>query len=63
MFDTQIAAAFAGFTANVGLQKLLFDALNVGLPKTETLTNWLQRPLTPEQVEYALDDVRFLGQF
>lgn len=62
VFDTQVAAAFAGFKANVGLQKLLFDAINIGLPKTETLTNWMQRPLTSEQVEYALDDVRFLGR-
>ena len=62
VFDTQMAAAFAGFASNMGLQKLLFDALKVGLPKTETLTNWMQRPLTPEQVEYALDDVRFLGR-
>ena len=62
VFDTQVAAAFAGFKANMGLQKLLFDAVNVGLPKTETLTDWMLRPLTSEQVEYALDDVRFLGR-
>ena len=62
VFDTQIAAAFAGFRSNIGLQALLFDALKVGLPKTETLTDWSQRPLTPEQVEYALDDVRYLGR-
>ena len=62
VFDTQIAAAFAGFKANIGLQKLLFDAIRIGLPKTETLTDWSQRPLTPEQVEYALDDVRYLGR-
>ena len=57
-----LAAAFAGFASGMGLQKLLFEALKVGLPKTETLTDWLQRPLTPEQVEYALDDVRYLGR-
>ena len=60
VFDTQLAAAFAGFGAGIGLGKLLFEAINIGLPKTETLTDWLQRPLTDAQVEYALDDVRYL---
>ncbi len=60
VFDTQLAAAFAGFGAGIGLQKLLFDAIGVGLPKTETLTDWTMRPLSPAQVEYALDDVRYL---
>lgn len=60
VFDTQFAASFAGFPAALGLQKLLFEALDVGLPKTETLTDWLQRPLTAAQIRYALDDVRYL---
>ncbi len=60
VFDTQLAAAFAGFPAGIGLQKLLFDAIGVGLPKTETLTDWTMRPLSPAQIEYALDDVRYL---
>ncbi len=60
VFDTQLAAAFAGFQAGIGLQKLLFEAIGVGLPKTETLTDWLHRPLTAAQIEYALDDVKFL---
>ena len=60
VFDTQLAAAFAGFPAGIGLQKLLLEAIDVGLPKTETCTDWLQRPLSPAQVQYALDDVRYL---
>ena len=60
VFDTQLAATFAGFPAGVGLQKLLFDAIGVGLPKTETCTDWTRRPLSPAQVDYALDDVRYL---
>ncbi|MCR5415153.1 MAG: hypothetical protein K6F50_10570 [Kiritimatiellae bacterium] len=60
VFDTQLAAAFAGFPGGIGLQKLLFDAIGVGLPKTETLTDWMRRPLTAAQIEYALDDVRYL---
>ncbi len=60
VFDTQLAAAFAGFPAGIGLQKLLFEAIDIGLPKTQTLTDWTQRPLSPAQLEYALDDVRYL---
>lgn len=60
VFDTQLAAAFAGFPGGIGLQKLLFEAIDVGLPKTETCTDWTQRPLSDAQVRYALDDVRYL---
>ncbi len=61
VFDTQLAAAFAGFRSGIGLQKLLFDALDVGLPKTETCSDWTLRPLSDAQVRYALDDVRYLS--
>lgn len=60
VFDTQLAAAFAGFPAGYGLQKLLFESINIGLAKTETLTDWTQRPLTEAQIAYALDDVKYL---
>ena len=62
VFDTALAAGFAGFPAGIGLQRLLEDALGIGLPKTETRTDWCRRPLTPQQVEYALDDVRYLAE-
>ena len=61
VFDTQCAAGFAGFSSNIGLQKLLQEAIDVGLAKTETCTDWTQRPLTDAQVRYALDDVRYLA--
>lgn len=62
VFDTQQAAAFAGFRSKIGLQKLLSEVLGVDLPKTETQTDWTHRPLTEAQVEYALDDVRYLPE-
>ena len=60
VFDTQLAAAFAGLPSGLGLQKLLFEVIDVGLAKTQTLTDWTQRPLTKAQLQYALDDVRYL---
>ncbi len=62
VFDTQLAAAFAGLPANLSLQKLVQEAAGVGLAKTETTTDWMQRPLTEAQIAYALDDVRYLGE-
>ena len=62
VFDTQCAAGFAGFASTIGLQKLLQEVLGVGLAKTETRTDWTQRPLTDAQVRYALDDVRYLAE-
>lgn len=60
IFDTRCAAGFAGMSSTLSLSNLLRMCLNVLLPKTETRTDWLQRPLSDEQLEYALDDVRYL---
>lgn len=60
VFDTQLAAAFAGFRSGIGLQDLLFEACGIGLAKTETCSDWTARPLSASQVRYALDDVRYL---
>ena len=60
IFDTRCAAGFAGLSSNLSLGNLLRMRLNIQLPKTETRTDWLRRPLSDKQLEYALDDVRFL---
>ena len=60
VFDTQVAAALAGFAAQVGYGELVRRLLAVELPKAHTRTDWSRRPLSPEQIEYALDDVRHL---
>ena len=62
VFDTQLAAAFAGLPAGLSLQKLVAEIVGITLSKTETVTDWTRRPLTDAQVAYALDDVRYLGE-
>lgn len=61
VFDTQIAAALAGHPAQVGYAELARRLLNVELPKAHTRADWSRRPLSAEQQEYALDDVRHLA--
>lgn len=60
VFDTQIAAALAGFPAQVGYGELVERLLQVKLGKGATRTDWSRRPLSAEQLAYALDDVRYL---
>lgn len=60
IFDTQIAATLAGFPVQVGYAQLVKDLLGVHVDKSDTFTDWAARPLTPEQIEYAEADVRYL---
>jgi ribonuclease D len=60
IFDLQIAAGLVGLSYPLGHANLVYQILGIGLPKTETLTEWRDRPLTPQQIAYAFDDVRYL---
>ncbi|MBQ6472352.1 MAG: HRDC domain-containing protein [Victivallales bacterium] len=60
--DTRFAAGFCGLTAKLSLAKLMELMLDVHLAKTETRTDWTQRPLTSAQLEYAGDDVARLPE-
>jgi ribonuclease D len=60
VFDTQIAASLTGLPAQVGYAELVRRLLGKELAKSHTRTDWSRRPLSPEQIEYALDDVRYL---
>lgn len=60
LFDTQIAASLAGVGGGMGYQRLVQDTLGVALPKGETRSDWLRRPLSATQLEYAVDDVAHL---
>jgi ribonuclease D len=60
LFDIQIAAGLVGNEYPAGYGSLLFKLLGVRLNKGETRTDWRRRPLSPGQISYALDDVRYL---
>jgi ribonuclease D len=60
VYDTQVAAALTGLPPQTGYAELVSRLLNVQLAKAHTRTDWSRRPLSAEQVEYALDDVRYL---
>ncbi len=59
LFDTMIAARFLGL-AEIGLQALARNELEIALSKASQKDDWSRRPLTPTQEEYALADVRYL---
>lgn len=62
LFDTQLAAAYLGMAHSMGYSKLVKEVLDIDLPKDETRSDWLQRPLTEMQMRYAADDVQHLAQ-
>ncbi|NTW28550.1 MAG: ribonuclease D [Coriobacteriia bacterium] len=62
VFDTQIAATLAGFPQQVGYGALVKEMMDVTLDKSDTYTDWAKRPLSETQVEYALNDVRYLPE-
>jgi ribonuclease D len=56
-FDTQVAAGFAGMAAQASYETLLSELLDVRVAKSASFTRWDARPLSPEQREYAREDV------
>jgi ribonuclease D len=61
VFDTQIAAGCIGLKPQVGYAELVKTLLDVTIPKGQTRTDWSKRPLTRAQLDYAADDVLYLG--
>jgi len=60
LFDAQIAAGLVGHEYPAGYGSLLLRILGVNSPKGETRTDWRRRPLSAPQVQYAVEDVRYL---
>ena len=61
VFDVQIAAALLGYEEQISLANLVHRVTKQSLKKSHAFTDWLRRPLTDKQVEYALEDVRCLA--
>ena len=60
LIDTQIAAAFVGMGEQISYSGMIERLLDVELDKGAQFTEWSRRPLSSDQLEYALDDVRYL---
>ena len=60
LFDTQIAASVCGFNHQAGYGALIKEVLNIDLPKAYARTDWSRRPLSDEELEYAIGDVTHL---
>jgi ribonuclease D len=61
VFDTQLAAPLLGLPSQPSYASLVQELLGTTLSKSHTRTDWSRRPLSAAQIEYALDDVRYLG--
>ncbi|MNF42917.1 Ribonuclease D [compost metagenome] len=62
LFDTQLAAAYLNLGFSMGYSRLVQAVLNIELPKGETRSDWLQRPLSETQISYAAEDVLHLAE-
>lgn len=60
LFDTQIAASFLDMGEQLSYAHLIETLCSVSLDKSQSRTNWAQRPLSALQLQYAADDVRYL---
>jgi len=60
IFDTQIASSFLDGPFSISYKDLVKEKLGITLDKKETRTNWLRRPLSEAQLDYAASDVLFL---
>ncbi len=60
LFDSQIAAAFLGYGEQISLVNLVQSVCNVKAIKQYSMSDWSARPLNKGQLDYALDDVRYL---
>ncbi len=60
VFDTQLAAAVLGFNHQISYAELVQQITGVALEKKHTRANWTRRPLSADELDYAMDDVRYL---
>jgi ribonuclease D len=61
LWDTQVAASFLGFGEQIGYGNLVSALLRINLDKGHSYSDWLKRPLSPQQINYAANDVTYLS--
>lgn len=62
LFDTQLAMSLTGYGHSVGFQRAIAELLALDIPKEVTRSDWLKRPLSAQQIDYAVADVYYLRQ-
>ncbi|MGC8001252.1 ribonuclease D, partial [Salmonella enterica] len=62
LFDTQVAGMAAGFGEQIAYDALVRQMLKIELDKSSRFTDWARRPLTENQLTYALADVTHLAR-
>lgn len=62
VFDTQVAAMAAGFGDQVAYDSLVRQVIKVDIDKGSRFTDWSRRPLSEQQLQYALGDVTHLAK-
>jgi ribonuclease D len=62
MLDTQLAAGYLNLGFSMGYSRLVQAVLDIELPKGETRSDWLQRPLSDTQISYAAEDAVHLAE-
>ena len=62
IYDTQISSSFLGLGFSVSYQMLVEHYLSLRIKKDQTRSNWLARPLSKQQLEYAAQDVVYLHE-
>lgn len=63
VYDTQVAAALSGYGLHTSYLNLVLDLMGVELDKGMSRSDWLARPLSSAQIQYAIEDIVFLDDF
>ena len=62
IFDTQLAAAFLGYTKQLSLAATIKEFKDIEICKSQQVSDWTRRPLTEKQLSYAAIDVVYLEE-
>lgn len=63
VYDTQVAAALSGYGLHTSYLNLVQDLMGIELDKGMSRSDWLARPLSDAQLQYAVEDIAYLDEF